>query len=168
MTLAKSTLHPVLQIAVNRALWLATLRDPESLAHVGELESGGEPRARCCLGHACHALGAQRNEVERARYAPPRITYDGFSGQLPPSIAERLDISRNGAFVNPVALGDEHYGCLVTVNDRYRPTPRQMASIIEREMRAGNFVTFDTADMRNFNDMADNQTEEDALPEIEP
>lgn len=143
-------LHPDPRVAENRRKWLEMLRrdDVEMTRH--QLEDGGRPKARCCLGHACAALEIEREEFEG------RVFYGQDEDQcflvLPSSVARALDITTGGA-LRP-GMG---YACdadsgkvkvelsdLSQVNDYARDdlTPAAIADFIEDAFRKGGFYGY--------------------------
>ena len=142
----QAPLHPDRDTALARMKWLAELRKPTSKRHLGELESPKDPFARCCLGHACAALIPERRTstaegtyLGRKGY---RITYMDQSAQLPPSVAKMLDIHPRGYFIKPVQCGRFELISLIQVNDKARYNPKQIALLIERNCKLGNFVPY--------------------------
>lgn len=121
------------------AKWLKVMRNPVSGKHTGSLESVTEPCKRCCLGHLCAAIAPYlRNEqIETVYYADK-------AGVLPDEVAELANISRYGTFIHPIKVGfDDRLCCsLVDLNDRTTVALHEIANIIEREYKAGNFAPF--------------------------
>ena len=98
------------QIEEYRAKWLAQLRDPKSKYWMAELESIDDPNKRCCLGHACHALGAIKN-VDYENEVRYTFGDDWDVAYLPPGIAKMLNITNDGKLRQPyqVTPGGIHY-----------------------------------------------------------
>ena len=66
------------QVDENRQKWLAVLRAPESSKAVGVLESRTDENSRCCLGHACHALGITRTVTTGPDMSVMILKVNGF------------------------------------------------------------------------------------------
>ena len=137
------------EINRNRNKWLAQLRDPESKKHYGELEDPSDSNARCCLGHACHALGIDRelqgddDEIF--------VAYGGCLGNLPNEAARKLDIDIMGCFKNSIEIRCcnsrgrlQVTKChnLTNVNDSTRLTPKEISDVIREQFEKDNFVPF--------------------------
>lgn len=119
-------------VAEARAVWLKTLRAPGAKKTTQRLESPKDTNARCCLGHACHALGVERKVVTEGfpgGYQGPLVRYGGEVLALPRSVAKQLDISPLGAFrrkvyVEGASNPNGGMNSLVGVNDDTVPTSR--------------------------------------------
>ena len=132
----------------NRALWLEQLRRPESEKATGMLEDGEYENARCCLGHACYALGIECEEeaIEIGGVLHTRVYYDHNYEVLSDEVAEMLDIDPNGHFERAVEISDYYpdlvqyneFLCLSDLNDRTDLTPQQIADVIEDQFVKGN------------------------------
>ena len=138
------------EINENRRKWLDQLRDPQARKTTEKLESSVKPNERCCLGHACHALGSDREAC-----ADGIVYYDGEEGILPRSVEQKLNITHRGDFKEPIIVkfmkredlpyGLRPYGTerqvsdLIEVNDFTELTPQQIADVIEDQFRTGNF-----------------------------
>ena len=130
------------QIEEYRAMWLAQLRDPESKLWTGELESIEDSNKRCCLGHACHALGAKKN-VDYENEVRYTFGDDWDVAYLPNGIAEKLNITVNGEFREPFRIEDYEACDLSYLNDSgLIDTPAQMADIIEEQFKNDNFIEY--------------------------
>ena len=123
------------EINENRQKWLAVLRDPESKKVTSILESTGDPNARCCLGHACHALSLKRTMYDKSRY----VYYDYEFRQLPLRACEALEIDTNGSFKEPIVIKDHNFYGLTGVNDGTSLTPQEIADVIEDQFKNNNF-----------------------------
>ena len=131
------------QIDEYRAMWLTQLRSPEAEQWTGELESLDEPKKRCCLGHACHALQAERSYTENwVYYGSGR---DMQSSTLPYSVAEKLNITPDGELFNCYVHGNDVYGALTIINDSGVFSLSEIADIIEEGFKEGNFYTYDSS-----------------------
>ena len=124
------------QIDENRQKWLAVLRDPKSKKALGVLESSKDPNARCCLGHACHALGLKRTEPSESRH----VHYDSKSQWLPISARRALKINPVGRFGKNVIINGKELSNLCQVNDWTSLTPQEIADVIEDQFDNNNFV----------------------------
>ena len=123
------------QIDENRRKWFGVLRDPESKKAVNKLESYTDKNARCCLGHACHALGIERKVM---KFANGIIVYENKSDTLPFSVCNMLNIQNTGKFKKEVLVGDEPYWSLSRINDNTDLTPQEMADVIEDQFENDN------------------------------
>ena len=131
------------QINEYRAQWLAQLRDPKSEFWMGELESIESPNKRCCLGHACHALEAQREEDWNGQEIIYRFGNDWDVSYLPLGIAEKLNITTHGQFREPVTVDHYEADNLGALNDSgLLDTPAQIADIIEEQFKNDNFLSY--------------------------
>ena len=131
------------QINEYRAMWLTQLRNPEAKQWTGELESLDEPEKRCCLGHACHALQAERTvskSFELVYYGSGR---DQQSSTLPYSVAEKLNITHNGNMINGYVHGLDVYYELTKLNDSGVFSLSEIADIIEHGFKKNNFHPYD-------------------------
>ena len=143
------------QINEARQKWLAQLRDPESKKLTLRLEDAEDPKARCCLGHACHALGLPRSvdtEHELATgsklvlvlYGEDEHTDRFTSDVLPMNAAEMLDISVVGTFVKPLVHRGVQppYMSLSDLNDESTLTPAEIADVIEEQFEKDNLMSY--------------------------
>ena len=126
-----------------RKTWFAFLREPGRKKHTGELESVLDNERRCCLGHACHVLGANRTEICR----DSSIYYGNQSGILPDSIAEMLDMDAEGCLYSSIDLdGDEEadggIDTITALNDDTDLNPAQIADVLEKQFERGNVVPY--------------------------
>ena len=123
------------QIDENRRKWLAVLRDPQSKKKVNKLEDLDNSNVRCCLGHACHALGIERKVV----YFPNGfVAYGNKTETLPFSACNMLNMEPNGKFKKEVLVEDEPYWSLARINDNTDLTPQEMADVIEDQFENDN------------------------------
>ena len=124
--------------------WLKVLRDPASRKVKGMLESVDEPNYRCCLGHLCHALGVPRHgDYQEVNYGMAiGEARDINWSQLPAYVAQQVGITEAGDFIHPVVYERFEYGSLADLNDETEITPQEIADIIEREAKAGNFHNY--------------------------
>ena len=123
------------QVDENRQKWLAVLRAPESSKAVGVLESRTYENSRCCLGHACHALGITRTVTTGPEY----VRYDSESKWLPPAARRALRINANGNFKKTIEVDDKVLNSLAQVNDRTELSPAEIADVIEDQIENDNF-----------------------------
>ena len=124
------------QITENRQKWLAVLRDPESKKTRGVLESCTDPDARCCLGHACHALGITKTMP----LFPGYILYHSESQYLPMHARRALMVSRNGSFKKSIIIDNKELSNIAQVNDMTDLTPQEIADVIEDQFENNNFI----------------------------
>ena len=138
----------------NRDLWLEQLHSPESEKAVSMLEDGEYENARCCLGHACYALGIER-EVEQLSFGGvlhTRVYYDHDHEVLSEDVAQMLDITPNGDFINAVDIAEYYpdlvlyneFLCLSELNDRTELDPQQIAVILADQFVKRNMRDFDS------------------------
>ena len=122
----------------NRKKWLEQLRNPESTKAYRRLENWETPNERCCLGHACHALGIER--VVRKDWSEMQagyirsVSYDEERSVLSNRVAEMLDITRMGLFRKPYPQDEnavQVFTCLTDLNDQTDLEPQIIADIIE-------------------------------------
>jgi len=83
--------------AVNK--WLKQLRSDGAEKYTGALESFHEPNARCCLGHACHALIPEDKSI-----CGDIVYYGPEATLLPPYVSSFLKITDSGTFEKAVSL----------------------------------------------------------------
>ena len=112
-----------------RALWIKQLRDPEAKKEKGALESPYDSNMRCCLGHACHALGAERKV--RTAAGQDTILYEGAAAILPERIAVLLDITTMGSLVEETKIGKACISALTDMNDYTDMQPSDIADWLE-------------------------------------
>lgn len=122
-----------------RAQWLTVLRDPKSKRNTGLLEDYDDQNKRCCLGHACHALG-----IERA-FRPSKLVCYGRGMEsslatLPWEAQQLLGITYDGRLRRGVMVQDFFYSNLATLNDDTKIEPAEMADIIEEQFAQDNFL----------------------------
>lgn len=80
------------------------------------LEDPSDPSSRCCLGHACFVLGADRHSTGASvRYSYPFVDavkpddprHPNYSEtRLPDTVAWLLDIRQEGSFKRPISLDE--------------------------------------------------------------
>lgn len=107
------------EIRANRQRWIDFLMAPEREKARGSLEYADFPEQRCCLGHACAVLGAERIA------APGVVEYEGEDAYAPESIVDALGLwDKHGS----VRMGTEQlsfepnprgYNSLADINDGY-------------------------------------------------
>ena len=128
------------QINEARQKWLAVLRDPNSKKAYRVLEDYNEPSKRCCLGHACYALSANRTTLKTKQL----VGYEGQFGYLPAVMGTQLNITADGAFKR--AINCEPYPqtfmSLADINDGTHLEPAEIADIIEEQFEEANFMPF--------------------------
>ena len=137
------------EIESNRAAWLAQLRDPEAGKALGMLEDPNDPNQRCCLGHACHALGADRKLYDGKVWYGKDLK---SPSALPSGVMDALAMwGRDGDFRASVSMADvrrivgrparldegidddekEWIQSLSALNDGTDLTPAEIADVIE-------------------------------------
>ena len=135
--------------------WISYMRSDEACRYEGSLESYFYPNKRCCLGHACHALCAERtligyHEVDGLT----DVMYDVIYGEnrsnstdLPREVAKLLDITPNGLFREPIEIPGYYeddgetvkFRHLIALNDTTLLMPDKLADIIEEQHKKDNF-----------------------------
>lgn len=142
------------------AIWLRALRDPSAEKHCGTLEDYDNPKARCCLGHACVAFGLERADDQwtQDNYGDDIVLYGSHDGEyeetvLPKSLSMRLNLSPGGNFIEKVEIEGQNengapilFDSLVHVNDDSTLTLAQIADLIEEQNRKNNFHKTDPLD----------------------
>ena len=120
-----------------RLRWIDHLLKPDTKKFVGSLENISNEKERCCLGHACNVLGAER-EVLCAR-----VTYDGSLTHLPRTIKHKLDMHNNlgGNVIRKPLLNLPHYS-LSVMNDRTKATPQDIGKYLMTVIRGGESTPF--------------------------
>ena len=124
------------QVDENRQKWLAVLRAPESKRASGILESRYEENARCCLGHACHALGISRTVPS----GPGYVHYDSESKWLPMNARRALMVNSNGYFKKSIIVDGRMFFSLAQLNDNTELSPQEIADVIEEQFENNNFL----------------------------
>ena len=131
-------------------LWLAFLREPGREKTEGKLEDVEHPEQRCCLGHACHVLGAERHADEHEG----EVLYDGREDEFTVPLAKLLNVTPTVYFRRPAPVpkprSHTFEGTGVTVgflsaaklNDDTDLTPAEIADVLERERAAGNIQPY--------------------------
>ena len=129
-------------------LWLEVLRDPKSEKTQGRLEDPDNAKARCCLGHACHALGEERYvKTSGAGYpsqAPYIVMYAGDAGVLSEGAASLLGIQPDGLLKESDG-GVKGMYTLVDLNDDTNLTPAEIADVIECLWQNDGFEPYDNS-----------------------
>ena len=92
-----------------RKLWLDTMARPDALKYIGLMENIEDPRERCFLGHACHALGVNRiialvDSEDRVFYGAEHPVWGDC--ELPPEAAKALNITRTGELRKSVTFAN--------------------------------------------------------------
>ena len=124
------------EIDDNRQKWFEVLRDPGSKKHIGRLEHNSlRPYARCCLGHACHALDIERQEWDKGDL----ILYGGCETILPQEAADKLGMNAAGQFKKPVIFDGIGFLDLASLNDNSDIGLEEMANVIEEQFKNNNF-----------------------------
>lgn len=137
------TFEEVLQ---NRQKWAEFLMQPRRRKGTGQLDEGnGE---RCCIGHACYLLGAERKvcvsgylyENER-NIAPESIMqqlgmYDEIGG-LPHESKEW-----NSPILEEYVIDNVTIGSLAELNDNTTITPREIGAYLLTVIKGGKNTPF--------------------------
>ena len=132
-----------------RQKWLAQLRSPDAKKQIGMLENISIPNKRCCLGHACHALGSPRAIDKNKVLYGKKKTY----GTLPRELAVLLGITIAGHFEKTIFLDIKptiqdvkrpvSFDSLTEINDETDLTPSQISDVIEEQFKADNFMDYE-------------------------
>ena len=127
----------------NREKWLEKLRDPNSHKMKGRLESGNYPNYRCCMGHACSALGEERfagefdgedHEIDaNVGYGDAENLYHWTE-----KVAHDLNVNYRGEFEKPLDIEGKAIESLDQLNDHTDLTTQQIADVIEENLINGN------------------------------
>ena len=126
-------------------LWLGVLRDPKSEKMCGALAHHFHTDQRCCLGHACHALGEERALVKEygvlgvghVAYGPEKEIHT-----LPDRVARLLNLTCEGEFKALVVVGGAEFDTLSDLNDASNLTPAEIADVIEDMWKNDGFVPY--------------------------
>ena len=112
-------------------LWLGVLRDPKSEKMCGALAHRFHTDQRCCLGHACHALGLPREQWDW------RGGYGGEHSYLPARVSELLDITQTGVFREPLLIDrlKARFETLAGLNDASNLSPAEMSNKLEELLK---------------------------------
>ena len=133
--------------------WLKCLRHHDAKQVRNKLEDRHNLGHRCCLGHLCHAAKATQKKN------PDTVEYEyeqSISTQvLPVHLAERLDITVNGIFIEAIKIPlqffypytDRRDGYvkirgLTSLNDKTKYTLNQIADFIEDNIKTKNFEAY--------------------------
>ena len=127
------------EIDENRRKWLAQLRDLDSKKEFGQLENVKDSNARCCLGHACHALGIRRRVKQYPSSSIDLVAYENTSGALPSSACYMLNITAIGRFIEKIIVNGESCSDLSDVNDNTLLSPAEIADVIQDQFNNNNF-----------------------------
>jgi len=121
-----------------RLRWIDHLLKPDTKKMKRMLESYDSPHARCCLGHACYVLGADRKVEDQ------RIYYDSCSATLPTPIIDKLcmhDDLGHGKDITKLLLNSE-YNSLSSLNDATEATPQDIGKYLMTVIRGGDLTPF--------------------------
>ena len=130
------------QIDENRQKWFKVLRDPESKKITNQLEDPEDPNARCCLGHACHALGIEREIELDPKKELYNVYYHGSNIVLPDIVSQMLNISNAGDFKKTIYVKNTPVSNLTQLNDTTSLTPSEIANVIEDQIENNNLSIF--------------------------
>lgn len=130
-------------------LWLERLRDPVSRKHQGGLGSIAYECFRCCLGHACDALGVERDKAreDQLRWDDKVFYTDGVktsSDVLPAEVAKLLDctdVCMFSASYYDDGTEDEHENATSLNDDTWLSMP-EIADILEAKRAAGEILPY--------------------------
>lgn len=53
------------EVLNNRKIWISHLLNPQTQKTTGKLEDADNPKARCCLGHACHLFIPHKRTINK-------------------------------------------------------------------------------------------------------
>lgn len=139
------------QIYENRLKTVEHLKRPDLEKHTGEMADFNNPKARCCLGHMCDALGipAKTYSEDEALVANKRydtVYYQETSTYMPkwavealglhdfrgciPETPENTPMARHDRFGDPIE-GLSH------LNDATDTTPQQIGAYLETVIMGG-------------------------------
>lgn len=130
------------EVLENRKKWLEFLRVPGRRKVKGFLDIGNGQR--CCLGHACKALGMKwegekHYDVTTHPYEGniPRsfltFFYDNEETEAPQKVIDSLGLRDSyGGLSETVMLNEYPIADLVTLNDDTNLRPREIADFIEK------------------------------------
>lgn len=126
-------------ILAYRRKWIGGMKLPTTVKGRGHLVEDPKTGARCCLGHACHILGAEYDDNLRS--------YDGRIDYAPPSIVEAL-----GLWTSTGSVGDDtfslegpagdRYNNLAELNDHTSITPQEIGAYLETVIMGGPATPF--------------------------
>ena len=123
-----------------RKLWFATMGGPDARKCIGLLENIEDPRERCFLGHACHALGVKRiiapvDDEDRVFYGAEHPVWGDC--ELPPEAARALNITTTGELRKTLTFPDRagkpiEVRSVSELSDQSAMTPQEGAVWLER------------------------------------
>ena len=137
--------------------WMAFLREEGREKAYGMLEDHDSPERRCCIGHGCVAVGANRS-IEPNEHGNDHVLYEGQSACFATSMCKLFNCSPcvdfkervkiDAMYVNTenlesFAKNDFLFTDAAQLNDNTTLRPGQIADILEREWKAGNIRGFD-------------------------
>ena len=126
-----------MSILENRRKWIDHLKDPSTKKFGKLLESISDPEARCCLGHACHVLGAVRCVMAGS------VFYDGSRTVLSQYMVDQLGLHTNGGRSNDGSkLGKWNYSTLSVINDHTDANPQEIGAYLETVIMGGPHTPF--------------------------
>lgn len=131
------------EVRANRQAWIDHLLKPDTKKHTGELESHINSKARCCLGHACHALIP--DERGTGVYSDT-VNYLGESYDLPGELVVKIgmyssygDSGSCEAFTMP---GHPDLRNLTAANDHTSATPQDIGAYLQTVIEGGENTPF--------------------------
>lgn len=124
------------EVLENRKKWLEYLRAPGRRKARGYLDIGNGKR--CCLGHACKALGMKSEDKQiydslTKGESFHSYFYDSEETVAPQKVIDSLGLRDSfGSLSETVMLNDYSIANLVTLNDDTNLRPREIADFIEK------------------------------------
>jgi hypothetical protein len=124
--------HPTIE---NRRKWIELLKHPDTKKAQGVLVSQHDPEARCCLGHACHALDIP--------FDTSRWVYEGNRYTTPLSVIDALGLWGSCGELNDTsARVPGGQGSLAGWNDDTDTTPQEIGAYLETVIMGGDDTPF--------------------------
>ena len=139
-------------------LWDEVLRRPESKKEQGQLENIDDPNSCCCLGHLVREMVAEGHVDIRRKVTCGKVTYDDTSSVLPSAVSEKLGVTVDGAFKEPISVPvarvlpnkrrafpswcstEVSISHLPSLNDNTDFSLNEIADVIKEQFAAGNFL----------------------------
>lgn len=140
----------------NRRKWIEFQKDPKRIKHTGELESMGNPEARCCLGNACAALGLEKTTTYSSMYRRRMVEYGGEAEFAPDEVVGALGLYHNSGTIPDGVMYVDSEGnifqnevvdtiscdSLVSANDETSATHYQIGAYLESVIEGGPNTPF--------------------------
>lgn len=144
------------EIMANRRTWIDFLKEPERQKGFGRLEHVSNSEQRCCLGHACFILGAERSLRHEDDMTGNVVTYNSQSLYPDEKIWKALGLKdHSGRIFGPVANLKEasvtftsskgltyNFDRLADLNDDTRITPQEIGEFLESVIEGGEGSPF--------------------------